>query len=132
MTFRSLVAAAALVLPACAATGQELAPTTAHHAVPKLALAPQRLSFPALAGAADLPSADAIAMHMEKVLGDSAQADVKICVDGAGAVESASILKSSGMSAYDAAVLGDVKAWRFEAPTGADHCTTATIVYTLR
>jgi TonB family protein len=132
MTFRSLFAAAALVLPACAGTAQELrAPAGAAASVPTLELKAPHAAFPALIGSADLPSADAVAMHMEKVLGDSAAADVKVCVDTTGRVTTADLIKSSGLGAYDAGVLADVRAWRFEAPAQAS-CTDLTIVYSLR
>jgi TonB family protein len=131
MTFRSLLAAAALALPACAATSSELAAPAAPHGVPRLDLTAQHLAFPALRGAADLPSADALAMHMEKVHGDSAAADVRVCVDTAGRVAKAELLRSSGLASYDAGVLEDVKAWQFEAPTTAT-CTDLTVVYSLR
>jgi TonB family protein len=132
MTIRSLLAATALVLPACAGTAQELrAPAGAAASVPTLELHAPHGAFPAIIGNADLPSADAVAMHMQHVLGDSASADVRVCVDGTGRVEKASLLKSSGLGSYDAGVLADVRAWRFEAPAQAS-CADLTVVYALR
>jgi len=132
MTFRSLLAVTALALPACAGTAQELrAPAGAAASVPSLDLKAPHGAFPALAGNPDLPSADGVAMHMQHVLGDSAAADVKVCVDTTGRVETASLIKSSGLASYDAGVLADVRAWRFEAPASAT-CTDLTIVYALR
>ena len=132
MTFRSLVAAAALVLPACAGAAQELRPAEAPSAaVPHLDLTAKHLAFPALRGDASLPSADAVAMHMQAVLGDSADADVLVCVDQSGKVATAKLIRSSGLAAFDAAVTSDVKAWTFESPT-AGACTDLTIAYSLR
>ncbi len=132
MTFRSLALAAALVLPACAATGQELRdPAGTATAVPHLDLTARHLAFPALRGDASLPSADAVAMHVQHVLGDSADADVLVCVDGSGKVATAKLVRSSGLAAFDAAITNDVKAWAFEAPSSAA-CTDLTIAYSLR
>jgi TonB family protein len=132
MTVRSLLASIALVLPACAATGSELrSPATASAPVPQIDPTSQAQAFPSLRGDADLRSADTIAMHMQKVLGDSATAEVRVCVEPSGKVASVKLLKSSGMSAYDAAVLSDVAAWDFAAPSGKTACEDATIVYTL-
>ncbi|HTJ41389.1 MAG TPA: energy transducer TonB [Kofleriaceae bacterium] len=132
MTFRSIALAAALALPACAAT-TSTSPIAAPsgHVVPQLDFTAQHLTFPALRGDALLPSADNVAMHMEKVLGDSAATELMICVDPTGKVAKADLVKSSGLASYDAAVLEDVKAWAFEAPTSAA-CTDLTVVYTLR
>lgn len=131
MTFRSLLAAVALTLPACAATTSELAAPATPHGVPHLDFVARHLAFPALRGDAPLPSADAVAMHMEKVLGDSAAADLRVCVDASGKVAKAELVRSSGLASYDAGVLADVKAWQFEAPT-TQACTDLTVVYTLR
>jgi TonB family protein len=132
MTFRSLVVATALVLPACAGVGQELrAPEGPSASVPKIDLTARHLAFPAIRGEVALPSADATAMHMQKVLGDSADADVLVCVDGTGKVASAKLLRSSGLAAFDAGVVADVKAWQFEAPSAAA-CTDLTIAYSLQ
>jgi TonB family protein len=132
MNVRSLIAATALVLPACAATGSELrAPTAARASIPQLDFTAHHLAFPALRGNPDLPSADDTAMHMQRVLGDSAAADVRLCIDTTGKVASAELIKSSGLASYDAGVLHDVRAWAFEAPSSAT-CTDLTIAYTLR
>ena len=132
MTLRSITAALALVLPACAATTSTTPiAAPAGHTVPQLDFTAQHLAFPAIKGDASLPSADNVAMHMQKVLGDSAAADLRICVDSTGRVANADLRKSSGLASYDAAVLEDVKAWQFEAPTSTS-CTDLTVVYTLR
>lgn len=132
MSFRLLLApAAALAFAACATAGTGLPAAEAPHGTAKLDLHAPRAAFPALREDVALPSADQAAIHMQRILGDSAQAEIKVCVDDRGDVTSTSLVKSSGMAAYDRAVLDDVKAWKFEAPAGTGHCEDATIVYTL-
>jgi len=132
MTLRSLLAAAALVLPACAATSQELRPSMGASAkVPQIDPIAQAEPLVPISDTNELPSVDNVAMHMQRVLGDSATAEVRACVDPTGAVRIVKLLKTSGLASYDASVMADVKTWKFANQNQAQ-CEDLTVTYTLR
>jgi len=137
MKLRALSAAiAALALTACAATGTTLAPAEHPTGTVHLTIAPMpapSTGFPALAQEPTLPGVDPLALHVERVLGKDARATVGICVGATGAVDGIRLLRGSGMTAFDDAVVHDVGTWRFAAPAAdAPTCEAATIVYRLR
>lgn len=121
---------------ACATTGTELRGREAHAGLARLELrapAPATRAFPALRAPAAMPTADQVAVHMDRVLGSTAVAGVRICVDGAGAVRSVDVTRSSGLASFDEAVRADAPGWQFAAPaTGTPACSDASVVYTAR
>lgn len=125
-----------LSIAACATAGSELRGREARAGLARLELRPApptAREFPALRTAAAMPSADQVAVRMDRVLGSTAIARVHVCVDGAGAVTSVDVTKTSGLASFDEAVRADVPGWQFEAPaSGAATCGDASIVYTAR
>jgi TonB family protein len=79
-----------------------------------------------------LPSADRLAHQIDARLGVEASVDVRFCVTPAGHVASAELQRGSTLAAFDAAVMADVRDWKFAAHPGPDTlktCEIATVVY---
>ncbi len=117
------IALGTLTLAACAASTQPAPrdPATA------------TIAFPArTSGGDELPTVRrfnrAIALeHQGQV-----EAGIRVCVTPAGQVASASVVESSGMSAYDQAVVDDARTWTFEpfaAPEQTRVCETVKVGY---
>ncbi|MCE9580699.1 MAG: energy transducer TonB [Deltaproteobacteria bacterium] len=125
-----------LSVAACATAGSELRGREARVGLARLQLQPAPTAareFPALRAEAVMPTADQVAVHMSNVIGATATARVHICVDGAGAVQSVKLTRTSGLASFDEAVRADVPGWQFEAPAGgAATCGDASVVYTAR
>jgi len=89
-------------------------------------------TFPRLVAVARLPSADRLQRRVAIELGGQASPRVRLCVAPTGTVDAVALLSSSGLTAFDAAVLVDVARWRFAAypaPTGTRVCQATTIAY---
>ena len=80
-----------------------------------------------------LPDADRQLVEIREDAGDVASAQVKLCVNPAGRVDSVNILHRSWSPAYDNALLSDVPQWRFTggplAFAQSDTCEDTTIIY---
>ncbi len=88
-------------------------------------------SFPAVVEPR-LPSADRIAPRIRTLLGETASADVHLCVAPAGNVTSVALARGSTMPAFDHAMMNDVTAWQFAAqpgPATVRTCERFTISY---
>jgi TonB family protein len=126
-----------LALPACAAT-TALVPAPASHTGAHLDLSARDGSLaPAFPEAIEpaLPSVDRISREVRAQLGDTAVADLDLCVSPAGKVTRVAIAKSSTLAAFDAALLHDAEHWQFDALPGPDtvqSCRRATIEYRVR
>jgi TonB family protein len=78
-------------------------------------------SFPARLTEATTPrAADRLAHRVNVELGGEAHADLRLCVGGDGSVTSATVARSSGIDALDAAFVDEAKSWRYEALAAAD------------
>lgn len=75
-----------------------------------------------------LPSADRIAPYIKQHLGNTASADVQLCVAADGHVSRVGLLKGSKFAAFDRAVVHDVSGWQF-ASGDATRCVKTTIAY---
>jgi len=67
-----------------------------------------------------LPSVDRISRAVYATLGDTASAQLDVCIAPSGKVTKLELARSSSMPELDAALLHDVKDWRFEAMPGPD------------
>src|SRR5438477_8964615 len=77
-------------------------PTSAFAALPKMAEAPS------------LPTADRLAPYIKAKLGDTANADIRLCIAADGHVTKVELVKGSTYKAFDNAVMRDVSDWKFE------------------
>lgn len=94
-----------------------------------------RATFPARLTATAAPAAaDRLAHRVQAELGGIARADLHLCVDGAGAVTSASVVRGSGIDALDAAFVDAARAWRYQplAAPAASACQKVEIDYRVR
>lgn len=92
-------------------------------------------SFPARLTAATTPAAaDRLAHRVQTELGGVARADLKLCVDGTGAVTDAKVVRGSGIDALDAAFVDAARAWRYQALAipSASACQKVQIDYRVR
>jgi hypothetical protein len=79
-----------------------------------------------------LPSADRMGTRIHAVLGDTAQAAVRLCVAPSGKVASVELERGSSMIDFDAALLNDIQAWQFAempGPANVKTCERFTISY---
>lgn len=77
-------------------------------------------SFPARVTPASTPRSVArLANQVAVELGGQARTDLRLCVDGAGAVKDVALLRSSGMDALDDALIADARTWQYQAPMSA-------------
>lgn len=79
-----------------------------------------------------LPSVDRIQHQVRARLGDSASAEVDLCVSPAGHVTKVSLARSSNLAAFDSAVLRDAETWQFDAmpgPAALQTCSRAIVSY---
>jgi TonB family protein len=94
-------------------------------AVPTTAFA---AALPKMAEAPSLPSADRLAPYIKAKLGDTANADIRLCIAADGHVTKIELVKGSTYKAFDNAVMRDVSDWKFES-TRVDRCVKTTIAY---
>jgi TonB family protein len=91
-------------------------------------------SFPARLTEASTPrAADRLAHRVDVELGGQARANLRLCVGGDGSVTSATVAKSSGIDALDAAFVDEAKSWRYAALASpeATACQKVEISYTV-
>ena len=107
---------------------------TAPHAAVRLELARASdvaSAFPAAIDPA-VPSIDRIGREIGATLGDSATAQVDLCVSPSGRVTKLALAESSSSDAFDTALLQDAQRWRFASMPGPDSvqiCQRARITY---
>ncbi len=92
-------------------------------------------SFPARLTQPSTPrAADRLAHRVTSELGGEARADLRLCVGGDGSVASASVARSSGIEALDAAFVDEARSWRYEplAASEAKACQKVEISYRVR
>ena len=92
-------------------------------------------SLPGRLTPAAAPAADRRLLHQVDVeLGGLARTNLKLCVDAEGAVTSAAVARSSGITAFDNALVDAARAWRYEplAASGANECHTVQVSYRVR
>lgn len=92
-------------------------------------------SFPARLTPPTTPvAADRLAHRVRAELGGQARADLQLCVGGDGAVTAAEVVRTSGITALDAALVADARTWRYQplAAATATACQNVEIAYTLR
>lgn len=92
-------------------------------------------TFPArLTATASPAAADRLAHRVSAELGGAARADLQLCVDGAGTVTRAEVVRGSGIAALDAAFVDAARAWRYEplAAPSATACQKVEIAYRVR
>jgi TonB family protein len=113
--------ALALPLAACASSAVTRGPAVADepHAGIELDMVAGEAStpsFPARLTEATTPrAADRLAHRVDVELGGHARADLRLCVGGDGSVTQATVARSSGIDALDAAFVAEAKTWRYEA-----------------
>jgi TonB family protein len=123
-----------LSLAACATTGATaLDRDSAPRAKVKLDLAMTGAdtSFPA-ALEPQVPTIDRIARAVRLRVGDTATAELELCVTPAGTVKHLRLARGSSYAAFDQALLRDAAAWQFASLPGPDNvmsCSRATIAY---
>ncbi len=79
-----------------------------------------------------VPSVDRIGREVRGTLGDTATAQVDLCVSAAGKVTKASLVRGSSFSEFDQALLRDIEDWRFSSlpgPASLQTCERATVTY---
>jgi outer membrane biosynthesis protein TonB len=106
-----IIASCLLAFAGCAATT-----TTAHPGMPA------RISKPTL------PSVEPLATEIVRAHRGLVTAQVRLCVAPSGAVDKVDLLSSSGMRAYDDAVVSDVSGWAY-APGAAPMCRKLSVSY---
>jgi TonB family protein len=92
-------------------------------------------SLPALLTPAVAPAANRRLVHQVDVeLGGLARANLRLCVDAAGGVTSATVARSSGIAAFDDVLVDAARAWRYEplAARDAHECHVVTVSYRVR
>lgn len=129
-TLSSIVAALAIA-PDRAAAGP-----TATADEPRAASAPAAApSFPARRGPAALPGADRLRGRIATEPGGAVTARVRVCVAPSGAVTDVALLASSGLPAFDRAVVDGVAAWTYQpfaAPATVRVCRPLAVAYRAR
>jgi TonB family protein len=90
--------------------------------------AASRTNFPARRSEAAIPAADRLATDIHREHHGLVTSKVKMCVASDGAVDSVDLMSSSGMAAYDDAVIAAVSSWEYEAP-GAPSCQKLNVSY---
>jgi TonB family protein len=125
-------------LAACAVTGNALDRDTAPHAKVKLDLSVAGEGAVPLSPSAiepTLPSVDRIANQVRARLGDTATAELSLCVSPSGHVTKVELARSSTFDAFDTALLRDAETWQFSTmpgPASVQSCQRTTIAYRSR
>ena len=79
-----------------------------------------------------LPSVDRMSRAVYATLGDTATAQLDLCITPSGKVTKLALARGTSMPELDAALLADAKTWRFEAMPGPDSvqiCDRAEVSY---
>ena len=118
-----------LMLGACATTGAmagEAAPPVKTELAVSAAALPKAVN-------PRLPSADRNSTKIRAEIGDTATADLDVCIAADGHVLGVLLVKSSSSPTFDGALLKDAPQWQFsEAPGSSRTCDKATITYNVR
>ena len=128
------LAIVAIALSACATTGRVVDTDTAARAHVHLDLATQADTtavFPTAIAPA-LPSVDRIGREVRGTLGDTASAQIDLCISASGKVTNIALVESSSFDAFDEALLRDVERWQFSTQPGPEAlhtCERAKITY---
>jgi TonB family protein len=123
-----------LSLAACATTATGIDRDTSHRAKVKLDLAAVTGVEAAFPEALDptVPSVDRISHAVRAYLGETATAELSLCVSPSGAVKQVELTRSSSYEPFDKALLADAATWQFASLPGPDRvmsCRKATIAY---
>lgn len=79
-----------------------------------------------------LPSVDEIGARVRDELGDTATANLKLCVQPSGRLAQIELARRSMLPDFDRAVLRDVSDWQFKStpgPAAVERCELITVVY---
>jgi hypothetical protein len=79
-----------------------------------------------------LPTADLQFHRIWDEAGDTASADIRLCIAPDGHVTSVGLVRGSSSTTYNQALVNDAADWRFDNPTTPPspmHCEVATVVY---
>ncbi len=126
-----------LLLAACVTGGAGLDRETAPRAAARfkaISVAATSPEFP-VARNPQLPSADRISRVILSVVGESASADIRLCIAPDGHVRGLQLVRGSSLPAFDAALLHDVADWQFAEAPGSSFastlrtCEVATVTY---
>ena len=72
--------------------------------------------FPQRTSQASLPSVDPLATQIARDHHGAVTSKLRLCVSSDGAVDDVALVSSSGLAAYDSAVVADAQTWRYAAP----------------
>jgi TonB family protein len=88
--------------------------------------------FPERLTRAELPAADRISHRIAQEHNGAVAAEVRLCVTPEGKVGAVDLLSSSGMPAYDQAVVDTIATWQYAAypaPSDTRVCEKVTVTY---
>ena len=88
--------------------------------------------FPQRISQAELPAADRISHRIDSEHNGAIAAKVRLCVTPEGKVGAVDLLDSSGMAAYDEAVVASIQSWEYAsypAPSDTRVCEKVTVTY---
>jgi TonB family protein len=84
--------------------------------------------FPARTSKVALPAADRLATEIVREHNGVVTSKVHMCVASDGAVDSVALMSSSGLGAYDDAVVAAVSSWEYQ-PATARACRALSVSY---
>jgi TonB family protein len=87
-----------------------------------------RSQFPSRISAANIPAADRLATDISRLHRGLVTTKVALCVAPSGDVKHVDLVDSSGLEAYDQAVLDTVAGWQFHAAP-AEQCEKLSVTY---
>src|SRR5687768_3346543 len=121
-------------LTACVTTGSPLVEVSAPRARVRLELAPHADTLRVFPAAITLgaPRVDRIGREIRSELGETATAELDLCVSADGHVTRASLVAGSTYARFDQALLADASRWRFAAmpgPATLATCERARVTY---
>ncbi|MBS1118926.1 MAG: hypothetical protein H6Q90_1154 [Deltaproteobacteria bacterium] len=91
-------------------------------------------SFPA-ALELSVPAVDRVAHLVRARLGETATAELELCVSPDGHVAKAELVRGSSLAAFDRALVHDAESWQFATlpgPASVQSCRRTTIAYRIR
>jgi TonB family protein len=124
-TLLAIAVVPALLLSACATT------TPATTASP-LAEAADDIGLPRLREPARIPDSGLLGQRVATWRGGEISADVHVCVAPDGKVAEVALARSSGLTAYDTAVVDGAGRWSYEPFAGAPRCQTVAVAYVVK
>ena len=87
-----------------------------------------RTQFPSRISEAKLPTVEPLATEIARSHHGKVTSKLKMCVAASGDVEGVTLVSSSGLAAYDDAVVAAVSDWRYQAPA-APACQKLDVSY---